>query len=473
LNKERMKSIVLLSLVIMSFVLTTRIWFNISIEGLFVMPQNKQTLQEALTYDKESLLKPSKMVVHTEQIHTLIFNTDKDKEYYKFILYGAKDTMRDWLTNYESYTLSSLPKENLRQIRESRAVELIFDYQMELTNIKSLLDIENNSWSDITNITSVIIAPNESKIYIVDKDKKSIYQITSSQMPTVLTGVITEIEKRNDHDYLFLNMFNDETYDLYGDYAIAPVSIATMPSLAVKSEIEIGTTPDPKVLDFFDGDSSNISSVRDIDGKITYTDREEENVTIDVQGALEYYKYNVTTNDTKSVGVKEAIDIATQYVNEHMEFTHDFYLSNVERTTQGGRTSYIISFDYKYGGIPIITELDTGSSAIEVEILGQEVKRYKRNVRVIEDQGKSINIKSFSDILDIVWGNLDTKLNTTKSESIVVLNDLYLAYIERNAALIPIWVVEVTVEDNENKQNNRKFFIGAEEGEIGVILDEQ
>jgi hypothetical protein len=456
----------------MSFVLTTRIWFNISIEGLFVMPQNNQTLQAGLDYDKENLLKPSKMVVHTEQIHTLIFNTDKDKEYYEFILYGAKDTMRDWLTNNESYTLSSVPKEQLQQIRENRAVEFIFDYNMEFANIKSLLDIEKNPWSDITDITSIIISPDKSKIYLVDKNKDSIYQFTSAQMPTVLTGVITEIEKRNDYSYVFLNMFNKQTVD-YGDYAIVPVSIATMPSLKVKSEIEIGDRPDPKILDFFDGDSSNISSVKDIDGKITYTDREEENVTIDAQGALEYYKYNVTTNDTKSVGVKEAIDIATQYVTEHIEFTHDFYLSNVESTIQGGRTSYIISFDYKYGGVPIITELDTGSSAIEVEILGQEVKRYKRNVRMIEDQGKAINIKSFSDILDIVWGNLDTKLNTTKSESIVVLNDLYLAYIERNAALIPIWVVEVRVENNENKQYDRKFIIGAEEGEIGVILDEK
>ncbi len=188
---------------------------------------------------------------------------------------------------------------------------------------------------------------------------------------------------------------------------------------------------------------------------------------------MEYYKYNVTQDNPKYTGVKEAIDIATNYVNNHLGFTYDFYLSNVESRIQGGRTSYIISFDYKYNGVPIITELDTGSSAIEVEILGQEVTRYKRNVRVIEDQGKSINIKNFIDITNIVWGDLDSKLNNTKSESIIVLNDLYLAYFERNAALIPIWVVDVTVEDAEKEQYDKKYIIGAEEGEIGVILDEQ
>ena len=472
MNRERIKSFVLFSLVIMSFVLTTRIWFNVSIEGLFVMPPNNQTIETVMTYDKENLLKPSKMVVHTGQNNTLLFNSVKDKENYSFILNGTKDVMRDWLNNNESYTLSRIPKEELLQIRKGKAIEFIFEYHMELENIKSLLNIDKNPWNEITNINSFIIAPYESKIYIADESKESIYQFTSTQIPSILGGVIAEIEKRNDPTSVFLNIFNG-TYEAYGGYAIAPVSITTMPSLKVKSEIQVDLKPDPEIIKFFNDDSSNITYTDREAGNITYTDREEETVTIDSQGALEYYKYNVTQDNPKYTGVKEAIDIATNYVNNHLGFTYDFYLSNAESRIQGGRTSYIISFDYKYNGVPIITELDTGSSAIEVEILGQEVTRYKRNVRVIEDQGKSINIKNFIDITNIVWGDLDSKLNNTKSESIIVLNDLYLAYFERNAALIPIWVVDVTVEDAEKEQYDKKYIIGAEEGEIGVILDEQ
>jgi len=282
--------------------------------------------------------------------------------------------------------------------------------------------------------------------------------------------VIADIEKRSDFAYIFLNEFNNKSYEFYGDYAMAPVSVVTMPALAVKGEVEIADNIDPEIIKFFNDDSSTISSTKDKDGKITYTDRVEETVTIDAQGALEYYKYNVTAGDTKYTELEEAIDIATQYVNQHIGFTYDFYLSGVESRIQGGRTSYIISYDYKYNGIPIITELDTGRSAIEVEILGQEVKRYKRNVGVIEDQGNTVSIKSFSDILDLVWGGLDMRLNTTKAESIVMLNDIYLAYFGRNAALLPVWVVDVKVEGNDKVQYNKKYIIGAEEG---VILDEK
>lgn len=472
MNTQRIKSFVLISLVIMSFVLTTRIWFNISIEGLFAMPQNSP-LEADLTYDKENLLKPSKLVAHEGQDHTLLFNNTKDKDYYSLILNGAKDTIRDWLTNYESYTLSSVPILELQEIRKERAIELIFEYHIELENIKSLLNIDKNSWNDITNISSIIVSPFENKLYVVDESKERIYKFISSQKSSTLTGVITDFEKRNDFPDVFLNDFNKENLVLYNNFAIAPVSISTMPMLRVKKEIQLENKLNPEVANFFNGDSSNISSLKDVDGKVTFTDREEETVTIDAEGALEYYKYNILPNNTKFAGVKEATEIATQYVTNHLGFTYDFYLSKVESRNQGGRTSYIISFDYKYNGTPIITELDTGSSAIEVEILGKEVKRYKRNVRVIEDQQQDVNIMNFNDILNIVWGDLDTKLNTTKSESIVILNDLYLAYIERNAALIPIWVVDVMVEGNEKKQYPRKFIIDAEEGEISVILDEK
>jgi hypothetical protein len=458
----------------MSFVLTTRIWFNISIEnisikGLFVMSQNN-TLQEDFIFDNENLLKPSKMVVHTGQDHMLIFNNTRDREYYSFILNGSKDAIRDWLTNYESYNLSRLPKTELQEIRKERAIELIFEYHIELENIKSLLNIEKNPWSDITNISSIIVSPIENKIYIVDKKKESIYEFASTQKSSILAGVITEIEKRNDFTYVFLNEYNKENFEDYSDFAIVPVSIATMPMLSVKNEIILGNKINPEVAKFFNDDSSNISSMKDLDGKVTYSDREEETITIDAEGALEYYKYNISPDNAKHIGVKEAIEVATQYVNNHLGYTYDFYLSNIEKLNLGGRTSYIISFDYKYNGIPIITQLDTGNSAIEVEIMGKEVKRYKRNVRVIEDQGQTTKIMNSIEILNIVWGDLDNYLNATKSESIVVLNDLYLAYFERNAALIPVWVVDVIVEDKANKQYVKKYVIGAEEG---VILEEK
>lgn len=469
MKTERMKSLVLLFLVTMSFVLTTRIWFNISIEGLFVMPTNNKTVQPVLAYEKGNLLKPSRLVVHTGQSHTLLFNNNKDKGAYSTTLDGAKNILKNWLDNYESYSLTSLPKEQLGELRDGRAVELIFDYPMQLDSIKSLLDAKTNPWKEINEIDSILIAPYDNKIYVVDDSKYSIYQFTATQTTTELKGAITDVEKRNDFEYVFLNEFNDIGYE-YGDYAVAPVSVSIMPVPVIKSEFHAERKLTPEIAQFFNDESANISTMKDTGGEITFTDREEEAVNINANGVLEYYKYNVTSNDMKLTELTEAIDIATKYVNQHMGFTYDFYLSGIESSPLGGRTSYIISFDYKYNGTPILTKLDTGSSAIEVEILGQEVKSYKRNVRIIEDQGKFVSIRSFVDILNMVWGELDQYLNEKRAESIVVLNDMYLAYFERNDVLIPVWVVSVKVEREDKEQYNKTYIIGAEEG---VILDEK
>jgi len=468
LKTERLKSYILMLLVAMSFVLTTRIWFYISIEGLFAMPQSNQP-QTALSYKKENLLKPGRLVVHTGQSHTLLFNNEKNKKQYDSILGSTKEILKNWIINYESYSLISLPKDQLGDIRGGRAVELIFETPMQLENIKGLLDIDAATGNEIKEIDSILIAPFDNMIYIVDESTSRIFQFTSLYKSAELRTAIGDIEIRNDFEYVFLNEFNDESYE-YGDYAIAPVSVTTMAVPAVKREIEINTELSPEIARFFNDEIANISPMQEVDGKITFTDREEETLTIDANGVLEYYKYNVAASDVKYTELKEAIDIATQYVNQHLGFTYDFYLSGIESRIQGGRTSYIISYDYKYNGVPIITKPDTGSSAIEVEILGQEVKRYKRNVSVIDDQGETVDIKSFSDILDIVWGGLDQRLNEKRSESIVRLNDMYLAYLERLGDLTPVWVVDVRVEGKDEKQYDKKYFIGAEEG---VILDEK
>jgi hypothetical protein len=164
-----------------------------------------------------------------------------------------------------------------------------------------------------------------------------------------------------------------------------------------------------------------------------------------------------------------AIEIAVDYVKNHLGFNGDYYLSSVESKPMGGRTAYIISFNYKYNGIPIMTETDTSKSAIEVEVVGQEVKRYKRNVREVVSETRTVNIKTFDEVLNIVQGSLDNYLSVNKSESIAKINDLYLAYIEWDETLIPYWVVDVDVESSVSGikiTNNKKYFIKAEDGSV-------
>lgn len=482
LNTERIKSIILFSLVIMSFILTTRIWFNVSIEGLFVMP-SKDKLSQAFktTYEKESLLKPSKLVVHIGANKTLLSNNQSDKAYYDSILKGSNKIIKDLLDNKENYIETNVGIDQLDRIRDGRAVELIYKSSTQLDYIKSLLDVDKNLWNDIKEVTSIIISPAENKVYVIDQSKPVIHQFIALNMSKELEGTIDQIKAREDFSYVFLNDFNGAEYEFYSKYAIAPVSITSMPVLAVKKEVESDIKPSTEITAFFNtDDSSKIYSIRDPDGTVTFTDKDEGTVKVDTKGALEYYKYNITSKDIKYTDMNEAVSIAADYVNQHFGFKGDFYLSGIEGRPQGGRTTYLISFDYKYDGIPIITETDTdksiNKSAIEVEIVGQEVRRYKRNVGAEFSETRTVKIKSFDEILNLVQGRFDKYLNINNSESISKINDLYLAYFERNGILTPVWVADVQVESSVSDKittYNKKYIIQAEEGQIDVILGEQ
>jgi regulatory protein YycH of two-component signal transduction system YycFG len=478
LSKERFKSFILFLLVATSFVLTTRIWFS-PIEGLFVM-QSKQAALPTGIFNKEELLRPGRLVVNTGANHTLLFNNEKDKVFYQSIINGSKYILQDWMINYESYQANTLPLTNLTDLRNSESVELIFENAIDIEYIRALLDVAKNPWGDVKKINSILLNPQDKCIYVVDENKGIIFRFSSSQMATGLEAEISRVERRSDFAaYVFLNDYNKETDELYGDYAIAPVSGVTMPVLTVKKEIKADLQKDTEVVQFFGNNIDNISGgVKDAEGKVIFTDREEKTLTIHPDGTLEYYKFNVASDAEKNTTLNEAIDIAVQYAANHLGLKYDFYLSNVISGSQGGRSSYILSFNYKYNGMPILTDLDSSKGSMVIETLGKEVVRYKRNVRIIEETGQKVQVKTVFEILDIVSGALNDNLSSTKGELISKLNDIYLAYVERNDSLVPVWVLNVRIEQSDGTEYNKKYVIMAEAGSgIGgqeyTVLDEK
>lgn len=456
----------------MSFALTARIWFNVSIEGLFVMPSKDRSSYQLVTADKkESLLKPSKLVVNIDENHTLLFNNQENQAYYSSILKGSNEIIKDLLENKENYTVSSIGMDQLQRIRKGNTVELIFKANFKLDYIKSLLGVQKNLWNDVGQVSSIIISPIDNRLYIVDRGQGKIHQFTAVGMSNKLENTLAEIKLKEDYAYVFLNVFNKEDFNIYGEYTIAPVSIVSMPVLTVRKEVATNTELSVDIAALFKNERDKISSITDTDGTVTFTDREEESVKVYADGVFEYYKYNIATDDIKCTDMGEAIDIATQYVSRNFGFDGDFYLSGVESRLQGGRNSYIVRFDYRYNGIPVVTETELSKSAIEVEIVGKEVKRYKRNVRRVIHEDNKVQIKTFDEILDIVQGGLDSYLSTRNSESIAKINDLYLAYYG-NEKLIPVWVVDVDIKTSIGGIEcirQKTYIIGAEEG---AILDE-
>ena len=179
--------------------------------------------------------------------------------------------------------------------------------------------------------------------------------------------------------------------------------------------------------------------------------------------------YSYPTKLQKQVWtLEDTVSIATDFINSHLGFPKDAYISSVEPVISDDKfESCIIRYNYRYEGIPIINN-DLGmDNPLEIEIVGGEVKRFKRLVRNIKETGEMKGIKNPLDIVDIIYKRLCHDKNVNEED--IMIKDVYLSYFEYsysgNISMIPVWVVHVEA----GQKKSGKYFINAESG---VILSE-
>ena len=471
MNRHQIKSLVLLVLIIINFILTTRIWFNVSIEGIFIMPRivGSRAAVNINKYSKYNLSKPQKLLVNNgkQDIHKLILNGSTSQILYKRLNDELKSLFKHRMfskpLSYNKLSDMSIWDE----LRKGRNFELRYGPDMGMDVLLSLLDVDRKQWSEIKSVNSAIVSPLDKKVYILDEGQSLIFEFTVEDMDLDLGYLLNSAEEQGTMSLMFLNEYLPTLFD-----RSAIVSIPKrLPIISVGKEKYEGDKTPLNVASFFNNDKSILSMIKDPDGTVIYTDREGKRVKIDTSGMLEYVNYNISNDKTSRITLNEALDISTDFINNHIGFPEDTVIYSIDVQTIGDKEAYTFKYGYRYEGIPIVFETDTkNAAAIEIEIFGKEVKRYKRLVRVVEKDMGSRPVKIPIEILDIL---LSGKVFDASREEILKINEMHVAYLERNyqneLSMIPVWVVNVTIRNRENKiDENKQFVINAE---TGIIID--
>ncbi len=468
MNRERVKSVSLLFLVILSFILTTRIWFYTSIEGIFIMSGNKSIKTDYnAEYDKSDLLKPHKLIVSFGENSTIQYDNKDNSETYNRIFKEAKRVVRTAILVNSKESVNKLPQEELNRIRNTRGVSFIFHMPLEIGAVYKLMNISSDADVGIKSVDEIIVAQSLRRLYLHDTEQNLLYELRTEGVQNNLDFIITSLEKQSTITSLYLNRFQP---DRFSKNAIVPTKIGTkgLPVLLGERELVVDNEIPDDIAKLFDGDIMSLSIIKNMDGTIVYTDRENRVVKLYTNGMLEYVDYELQSTDYKSIDVRSAIDISTEFVSNHFGFPENSYISDIIRSMTGNR--YIIRYRYAYEGIPIVMPSGTSVDTIEVEIVGDQVKRYKRIIRNFTDELETKQVMDFIDILNIL---LDSKVEALSGEKIKTIKDMYLAYYERynqnSITYVPVWVVDVTVERFEKGTVlNQRYIINAE---TGIILD--
>lgn len=470
MNRERIKSVSLLFLVILSFVLTTRIWFSTSIEGIFIMSGNKSIKPDYnAEYDKSDLLKPHKLIVSFGEGSTLLYDNEEYSEAYDRIFKEAKRVIRTAILVNSKEVVKRIPNEELRKIRDSRGVSFIFNMPLEVEAIYKLMNIISYPDIGIKSIDEIIVARSLDRVYMYDTTQDALYEFRTEGVQNNLDYLISNLEKQPTVSSLYLDRIQP---GMYSKNAVVPAKIVTkgFPVLSGQRELEVGDEIPEVVADLFNEEISSLSIIKNIDGTLVYTNREGQLVKLYTDGMLEYVNFDIQSDSSNKINVRSAIDISTEFVSRHFGFPENCNISDIIKTMKGDK--YIIRYRYAHEGLPVLSASGMRSDSIEVEIVGDEVRRYKRLKRELNHESEYKQVMDSIDVLDILH---DKKVEDQSGEKIKKVNDMYLAYYEyersgqNGITYVPVWVAEVTVERlDKGAVLNQRYIINAE---TGIILD--
>jgi hypothetical protein len=418
-------------------------------------------------YDKSDLLKPHKLVVSLGERSILLYDNKTDSEAYNNLFKEAKRVIRTAILTNRKEEVKTLPQEEIAGIRNKRGVSFIFNTPLEIEVVYKLMNISTGVDFGIKRIDEIIVSQRLDKIYLNDTSQNILFELKTEGIQNNLNFIISNLEKQPTVSSLSLDSFHPV---LYSKNAVVPTRIDAkgLPVISGKKELTVEDDIPSDIAGLFDDEISSLSIIKNMDGTLIYTDREEQMVKLYTNGMLEYVNYAPPSTAVSTSNFRNAIDISTEFVIGHFGFPENCYISDVIKTMLGER--YIIRYRYTYDGLPIVLDSALKSDTIEVEVVNDEVKRYKRLVRTFNDELEYKPVVDFRETLDILF---DKKVEILSGEKIKSINDMYLAYYERynqsGITYIPVWVVEVTVERaDKGTVLDQNYIIDAE---TGIILD--
>ena len=468
LKLERIKSAVLFCLVLISIVLTTQIWLNMPIEGIFIISKKTEETSNFLltpNVEKASFLKPNKLIINNNGNHTLLLNKTEVSMIYERILEDTKNMLIAALGATEGIEIEKYECDYIQKLRAGQTIELQLPFPYDYKLFTYILGVESPKWQGIEHIDAVLVGYYNNNLYLVDKENNYIFEFKSKFLKSNVRAMVDMIYNSKPYSYIFLSEVDQERYS---DNVLIPVNIAdhSMWKLSAYPE-SYGYTPESIAAAFFkDKDPSTLRSIIDSEGNIVYTDGEKQGIRISKTGLIEYVNYQtkLESNNSKFT-LFDAVNIATNFVNSNLGFPKDSYISSIEQETVNNELyRCLIRYNYRYEGIPIINDDINMDNPIEVEIVNGEVKRYRRIVKNIRITEEEKILKNPLEIIDILLMRLNRYKNIDMKD--IRIEDMYMSYLEYGidipTSMIPVWVVEI----EGDFKDAGKYILNAESGVI-------
>ena len=454
MSRERIKTFILSILVIMSLLLTQKIWFHTPFQSIAsdaISISDSVNLEEM----KNDFISPIRILMgfgggrnlnsyyRVLSLNDLVDTWDLSKAVLEPFFTGDPEVTQINIDNYY---------ENIG----SRFVELEFGDSISSVLVSSVFNnMDSKIVRNIREIKKIMIpANNTGIIYIKGKDSNHFLVKLDNYANDILVNYIVEYDTKDFVKYRDLLSYVDT-------FTVMPLDLSIpLPQIYVESEIDINNdTQLTEKSKIFFKNIDFIKTIKETTGSVVYLyGYGEKSLRINNRGRLEYRE---EFDPVSTTNVKRALETALLYIEQQGDMSSNLYLREIRDIDYKQRKGILFGFGYHLEGYPVHTNASGMNHAIEVEVVGNRIRGYRTFIR------KKMNIPAITKLepiispYKIIENNLDliiqnylaTEENPQAIESInnevmKSISEVHLVYFDsineaKQQLLEPSWRIKV------------------------------
>ena len=455
--KERIKSILLFSLVCMSVYFTQKLWIQLPSEMLKVF---EPTRVIADSYALSDMIAPNEYLLNFGQKnHTLEYDDSR---------YRIWDSSRSILTEIlgsDTIKVEEITKDKYQSFHEDRSLVFHFPEVINTYILAKTWDVKKpNIIADtIPNIDDIYIyLGNGNPFFVFSGENKHLLVNNIDIDNNVLKEQLVEIENSKDYDEYYSMK---ETYKIDNDIYITYDMKNRLSTAYVSNEIPTleNEEKDQLAERFLEKDIDYIQEIVEGSGSTIYV-LNNRVLKLNINGTIEYF--HALEESFPERNLYKSLSAVADFITQKVDSQKGMFLASIKGIESDNNFGYRLTFRYRIRGIPVLLGNREIGDYIEIEVFNNHIRSYKQFTRKEVDMNFSTAIEnrrmlaSF-DVLDKNYDYLEKRYlqfnNKTKEEigenvvrDVVLssIDNITLSYYDPNLKdkaekLIAVWVVRV------------------------------
>ncbi|NLX62531.1 MAG: hypothetical protein GXZ06_08570 [Tissierellia bacterium] len=454
MNRERFKTILLLSLVCLSLYLVTKVWVRFPYGTSISFEEEVAVLEDYLSID---IIRPHKYLINFNEDSHTIFHSDIDNNLWT----SAHSSLGNILSSDHIET-EEVSEEEYISYHDKRSIVFYFPEEFNVYILARFLDVPqpNNIVDKIQSVDSIYFYLGKDKPFLVFSHEDFHLKIYESSIKLEsLKSKINAMENIGNITYYYPMR---DTVDVNNNIYIPVKMSKSIPMVYVENEINTDNIGDLRNIAelFFQQDIDYIREIVENNGSVIYL-HDDRVLKINHRGFLEYHAPLEEKVTERNLYI--SLVTASEFLFSNLPVPKNLYLSKIEEIEEGENLGYRFTFKYRIGGLPVVLKSEVVEDFIQLEVFNKYVTSYKRFIRKeMDTEASSLDSRDMLSAYDIINMNYElirkdyvTRHNMEdgdedliKEEILSRIVDIYIAYVDpcenkTGERLIGVWIVKM------------------------------